>query len=151
MNLPHGFRPLESRSPFVNHVGPFFVKEEADGVVFGLFVEEKHCNSSGSVHGGLVATVADLVLGNNIGVARTPKEVLAKYRSDGIAPGKDELPKIVTVNLTLDYLGRAVVGDWLEFRADVHKAGGTLSFASAQMTSDQGKVSRVSGVYRSIG
>lgn len=40
---------------------------------------------------------------------------------------------LVTVNLSVDYLSRADVWDWLEMRAETEKVERTLSFASANV------------------
>jgi len=52
------------------------------------------------------------------------------------------------VNLNLDFLGSARVGQWLEFRADVTRTGRSLSFASATVLADGQPCARVTGVFK---
>jgi hypothetical protein len=61
----------------------------------GLRIEERHCNGRGVAHGGLLVTLADLILG---------------YACVREASGLS----FVTVGLTTDFAGSAAVGDWVE-------------------------------------
>lgn len=150
MTIPAGFEPMLSDSPFVNLVGPFYYKEEPQCICIGVVIERKHCNSSGRVHGGLIATMTDLILGANVGIACTPADVLQKFKRDGITPDPQTLPALVTVNLVVDFLGTAAIGDWLESRAQVHRTGNILSTASASMTCADVQVVRANGTFRNF-
>ena len=66
--MPAGFQPLNSTSPFNNLVGPFFARLENDQICIGVRLEEKHCNTSGRLHGAMVAAIFDVVLGHNVGL-----------------------------------------------------------------------------------
>ena len=66
MPIPPGFKPLQRSSPFNTLVGPLYTKGEGADRQIGLLAESKHCNSRGIVHGGLLATLADLALGYTI-------------------------------------------------------------------------------------
>lgn len=150
MTAPEGFKRLKSDSPFVELIGSFYFKEETSSYALGFTVEEKHCNSNGNIHGGMIATIVDMVLGNNLGIANTPIEIITKYQSDGVVPDVTDLPKLVTVNLSIDYLGRANVGDWLEIRAKTEKVGSALSFASANVQRNGKSITSASGIYRNL-
>ena len=76
----------------------------------------------GFLHGGLIAALADNAMGLSCGQA------LAR---DGLASNG-----LVTVSLSVDYLGKAQIGDWLAFDTTFVRPGRTLCFAEAQITAD---------------
>ncbi len=133
MQIAPGFELLRRSSPFRALVGPLYTKGEGAERMIGLLAEEKHCNSRGIVHGGLLATLADLALGYTIA-----------YLSD---PPKSA----VTASLTIDYVGSARVGDWLEVHTDVQKSGGRLTFANCYVHVGDARIVRASAVFASSG
>lgn len=97
--------------------------------VVGLRVESKHCNARGTVHGGILATLADVALGYTMALASTPPT------------------SRVTANLSLDFAGTARIGDWLETRADVLRHGSRLAFANCYITADEQRIVRARAVF----
>ncbi|KAF1047518.1 MAG: hypothetical protein GAK38_01869 [Xylophilus sp.] len=92
-------------------LGLVYTRQETDGsITAGLFIHERHLNTHQVAHGGLLATVADSILGFNAGKAAT-------------AP-------VVTVNLSVSYLGRVKEHDWLEVAVRIERTGRRLVFAS---------------------
>ena len=65
----------------------------------GLRIEPRHCNSRGTCHGGLLATLADVALGY---ACASPAARTGKGRN------------FVTVDLSLEYLASTQVGDWVQ-------------------------------------
>ena len=61
--IPEGFRKLDVTDDFVGLVGPLWFKAEEDGLRIGLPLEKRHGNPMGWAHGGLLVTVADMVMG----------------------------------------------------------------------------------------
>ena len=98
-------------------------------MVLGLRVEQKHCNMRGTLHGGIVATLADVALGYAIAFSTKPPTGL------------------VTANLTLDFAGTARIGDWLEARVDVQKKGSRLAFANCYLSVAEQRIVRASAVF----
>ncbi len=131
--IPAGFEPIRRTSPFNTLVGPLYSKGEGAARTIGLRAEEKHCNSRGIVHGGLLATLADLALGYTIAFLSDPPK------------------SAVTASLTIDYAGSAEVGDWLEVRTDVQKSGGRLTFANCYIHAGDVRIVRASAVFASAG
>ncbi len=150
MTIPEGFKEIPTESPFVQMVGPLYYKEEQGSTRVGVLIERKHCNSSGSIHGGMIATIMDLVLGNKVGTEAVPQAVIEKFKADGVSPDPDDLPKLVTAQLSINYIGRASVGDWIEIRATADQAGKGLSFATGEIMHGDEKVSSATGVYRNL-
>src|SRR5205823_5050974 len=71
--IPQGFEALRrGSSPFLASLGTLHVKDEGGGVVIGLRIEEKHLNTQGVAHGGMLVTLADSAMGIVIAMRRTP-------------------------------------------------------------------------------
>ena len=129
MNVPPGFKPLFRTSPVLDLIGPIYSLGEGKNLVLGLRAETKHCNSRGTVHGGIVATLADVALGYVMAFTSDP-------------PGN-----LLTANLSLDYAGSANAGDWLEARVDIQKQGSRLSFANCYILAQGERIVRASAVF----
>lgn len=131
--VPEGYVRATHGGPFAADLGPFFVLRGEAGVRLGLRVAPRHCNTAGMAHGGLVASLADLGLIHAVGVARE-------------RAGHTRVP-MSTVSLTLDYLGPAPGGSWLEIRAEVTRLGSSIAFVEGAITADGERVGRASGVF----
>ncbi len=129
MNIPPEFQPLFRRSPVLDLIGPLYSRGEGAGLVIGLLAEAKHCNARGTVHGGILATLADVALGYTMAFSSTPPA------------------NLVTANLTLDFAGTAKIADWLEARVDVQKKGSRLSFANCYIIVNEQRIVRASAVF----
>jgi len=129
MTPPADFRPLFRASPVSELIGPIYCRGEGQELVLGLRVESKHCNARGTVHGGILATLADTALGYAMAFSTTPPMSL------------------VTASLTLDFAGTAKIGDWLEAHVDVQKAGKRLAFANCYLLNDKLRIVRSSAVF----
>jgi acyl-coenzyme A thioesterase 13 len=127
--IPAGFEPLFRTSPFVDSIGPLFSRGKGAELVIGLHAERKHCNNRGLVHGGVLATIADIALGYALAYASDPPLSL------------------VTASLTLDFAGSAKEGDWMEAHVDPHKAGSRLAFANCYIRVGDQRIVRASGVF----
>lgn len=129
MDAPKGFAPFPEQGPFLEHVGPVQVCEDADELVLGLRAEERHANHRGTVQGGLLSTFADFALGRAIE-----------------ADAGDDKDR-ATVSLTVDFLKPAKPGDWIESRTRVDRVGSTLAFADCSLTVDGRDVARARAVW----
>jgi uncharacterized protein (TIGR00369 family) len=129
VNAPEGFQPLFRSSPMLEMIGPLFSKGKGADLAIGLRVQAKHCNARGTVHGGILATLADVALGYTLASATTPPA------------------NLVTANLTLDYAGTAKVGDWLQTHVDIQKHGSRLAFANCYITAGEQRIVRASAVF----
>lgn len=129
MDIPGDFRPLFRSSPVLELIGPLYCRGEGADLVTGMRAEAKHCNARGTVHGGMLATLADVALGYAMAFSSTPPASL------------------VTANLTLDFAGTAKTGDWLEARVDVQKRGSRLAFANCYITVNEQRIVRASAVF----
>jgi len=133
MSIPDNFKPLFRTSPVLDLIGPIYYRGEGRELVLGLRAETKHCNARGAVHGGILATLADVALGYTMAFASDPPAVL------------------VTANLTLDFAGTAKSGDWLETRVDIQRQGSRLSFANCYISVAGRRIVRASAVFLASG
>ena len=129
---PTGFARHDRKSPLTDPWEPLYSRKADDAVVLGLRAGRAHTNSRGFVHGGLIASLADNAMG------------LSCARRLG------ELASLVTVNLTVDFLGSALDGQWLEFDTVFVKPGSTLCFAQAFVTADGQPCARANAVFRVV-
>jgi acyl-coenzyme A thioesterase PaaI-like protein len=132
LDVPEGFERHDRKSPVTNPWEPLYRRFSGDTVILGLRAGAAHTNSRGFVHGGLISTLADNAMGLSCG------------RKLG------DLSSLVTVNLTVDFLGSALQGQWLEFDTVFVKPGGTLCFTQAFVTADGQPCARANAVFRVV-
>ena len=142
-SVPPEFQKFETQSPFNVNVGPYYFREDDDAIVFGLLVENHHCNAAGRLHGGMVSALADIALGHGIAKSQSADHILSKAN----ASERRGLP-MVTLSLSTDYSGTAGKGDWLEVYVEVQHVGKSTAFANAYLQRDSTKIARVSGIYK---
>jgi uncharacterized protein (TIGR00369 family) len=129
MDTPKGFQPLFRTSPALELIGPLYCRGEGANLEIGLRVEAKHCNARGSVHGGVLAMLADVALGYTMAFSSDPPTGL------------------VTAHLSLDFAGTAKIGDWLQTQVDIQKQGNRLSFANCYIRVGEQRIVRASAVF----
>jgi uncharacterized protein (TIGR00369 family) len=128
--IPDAYEPWARSSPFLDLIGPLYSKVGPGDILwFGVRVDGRHVNRRGFAHGGLLATLADMVLGYT--VARAAKDH----------------PPFVTTSMSLDIASPARLGDWLEGKAEVQKLGRTTGFANAYLLIGDRRVVRASAVF----
>jgi uncharacterized protein (TIGR00369 family) len=125
---PDGFHAIPRLSPFNALVGPLYERRRGDAVSIGVRIEEKHTNSRGICHGGLLATIADLALGY---------AMLAKTGGKGF----------VTAHLAIDYAGAARIGDWIESAIEIQRVGSRLAFANGYLVCGESRIVRASAIF----
>jgi len=130
--LPEGFVPISRTSPFTDLIGPIYQKTDESGLIIGLVADEKHCNARGMVHGGVLGTLADIAMGYSAAFSTQPPT------------------RIVTTSQTVDYVGRAEKGDWIEVHTDVQKVGRSIAFANCYFHVDSRRIARASAVFSVI-
>lgn len=130
---PEGYVRATHGGPFAGDLGPFWSRVTPEATSLAVRVLPRHCNSAGAAHGGFIASLADLGLIHAVATAR---------RAEG-------LPRVplTTVSLSVDYIGPAAAGAWLELAASVSRLGRNLCFAEGAMVADGRRVARVSGVF----
>ena len=131
--IPNGLPPGAeniSMGGFNRYAGPIWrLPAEGDVRRFALVVEEKHMNSAGSVHGGMLMTFAD------ISMSQTSRA----------ASGAETCN---TVSLTCDFVGPGKLGEILESRVRVTRRTRTMVFLSADITVGDRPVAVATGLWK---
>ena len=113
-----GFSLRGNPSPLTDPWEPIYSREETDRIDIGLWLREAHCNGRGFAHGGLISALADSCMGHSC------------FHAMG---GKNRL---VTVSLSVDFLGITRPGAWMEIKSEVVKTGRSLCFVQCKVTAD---------------
>jgi uncharacterized protein (TIGR00369 family) len=131
-DIPSGFTRMSNGADeeFVSRNGPLYGKREGDRFVLGFRVEQRHCNPGNTCHGGMLGTLADMLLIH----CSNMQARLSRY--------------LLTVNLTCDFIGPAPLGAWLEGRGEVLRVTKSLVFAQGLITADGEPVLRTNGVFK---
>ena len=128
--IPDGFRELRVSDDFVGLIGPLWFKAEGDNLRVGLPLEPRHGNPMGWAHGGLLVTVADMVMGAGSGHAtgiRWPHP---------------------TVSLSTEFVRGAKLGQWLEGTARIARRTVNFCFCSCDLVCGGEIVLVASGVFK---
>lgn len=130
-DIPNGFARLRLRpAGFIEVNGPLYGTMRDGRFVLGFAVEDRHCNPIGTCHGGMLATLADMLV------------------AMGSSLQADLSCFLLTVNLTCDFLGTVPSGTWLEGTVDVLRATRTLVFSQGMLTRAGDPVLRASAVLK---
>ena len=117
---------------FEERAGPFYERFDEDGAVCAFMAEQRHMNGGGFMHGGCLLTFADSALFT-------------------IARGALGDQMAVTLNLSGDFLDSAKVGERIESRGEVTRAGKSTIFVRGLITADNRPVLSFTGIIRKIG
>lgn len=121
----------ETPSPFVNFVGGCWQRVTGGGVDVALRVLPEHCNTHGTIHGGMLLVLADQV------VAMTSKLLTGRTG--------------MTMHVDADFLASAPAGALLEGRARMLRQTRSTAFVEAHLCVSEEPVLRASGVIRLMG
>jgi len=131
--IPDGFTPVTNAGNFSSMIGPTYQRREEDGsLTFGLLVEEKHLNSRGVVHGGMLMSFMDQLLGRTV------------HNQIGVRP-------TATVQLDNQFLAGVRDGDWVVGRGTVERATRSIVFITGRLSVNNEPVLISSGVWKILG
>jgi uncharacterized protein (TIGR00369 family) len=130
-NPPEGFTLSTTRGPYTSHNGPFYHLVTETEFRHGVRVKQRHCNSRGITHGGMLMAFADGLLGT--AVFRATKTVA------------------LTIRMNSDFLSSARPGEWLEGTARVTKATRSVAFCEAELFVGNRAVMKATGVFKLMG
>ncbi len=128
-DTPAGFAPIFRTSAFLETIGPLYSAGCGASLVIGVRVQEKHTNARGTLHGGVLASIADIALGYGLATSTNPPT------------------SMVTANLSVDFAGSAQIGDWIETTLDIQKVGSRMAFANVYFSVGGERIARASGVF----
>lgn len=128
--VPEGFVAFNPRDDFVGHNGPLWLKAESDGLRVGLLVEKRHCNPMGVVHGGMMMTLADMVMGMGCGFVtgmRFPHP---------------------TISMNCDFIRGPKIGQFVEGMGRIARRTRNLIFSSCELVAGGEVMLTASGVFK---
>lgn len=111
--------------------GPFYFRIDEQGPVAAFRAERKHMNGANVMHGGCLMTFADFAL-----FAIANKEMDGGYG--------------LTVAFTSEFLDGPKVGEWVEARGEVLRAGRSLVFVRGIVTADGRPCLNFSGTLKKV-
>lgn len=115
---------------FLGHIGPMLWRETEDGTrLYGIPADDRHRNRSGVVQGGMLATLADRSLG---------------YAARKHDPGQNQ----ATLQLNIQYIAPARIGDFIIATCKVVQRTSTVAFVEGTLTADDRIVAKVSGIWK---
>ncbi len=127
--IPEGFVALPRSSPLLDLIGPVYCRGLGLQLEVGLLIEPRHANGRGTLHGGVLATLADVGMGYAMAFSSDPP-----------------LP-LITASMNLDYLGSVKIGEWLSVRLEHSKRGRQMAFATVVLEVGERTVARANGVF----
>ena len=131
-DIPRGFERQSRRSPLTDPWEPIYTKQTPDAIILGVRLATPHTNARGFVHGGLIAAMTDKAMGHSCAL---------KMRG---------VHSLVTVSMSIDFVGSAQIGQWLTVETDVIKTGSTLCFAQCLVKADDAIIARANGTFRVV-
>jgi acyl-coenzyme A thioesterase PaaI-like protein len=129
--IPAGFQAHFRKSPATDPWEPLYTRRSDRAIDLFVEVRAAHCNARGILHGGVLAALFDNVMGLSL------HAVLGKNQTN-----------IVTINLGLDYIGSAKIGDSLLILPRVLRAGGSIGFCDAFASCDDRPIARANATFR---
>lgn len=132
--IPAGFEPHFRKSPVTDAWEPLYSRRTGTAVHMGLRLARAHTNSRGLIHGGLIAALSDNAMGYSCAQAM----------------GWDTSKSLVTINLAVDFIGSATIGQWLSIEPEVIRNGSTICFAQSLIKADDVVIARANGTFRVV-
>lgn len=131
-SIPPGFEPSPIGDGFIDHIGIPYARREADGTyVLAFRAQKHHLNIRNVVHGGMLSAFADVAIGMNL--ARSAVHI-------GSEP-------LATLNLSVDFIGTARDGDWVEASVSLSKKAGKVRFGHCDVRANGRLVVQAKGVF----
>jgi uncharacterized protein (TIGR00369 family) len=131
-DIPDGFERQSRPSPLTDPWEPIYSKQTPDAIILGLRLATPHTNARGFAHGGLIAALTDKAMGHSCG-----------HKMRGVH-------SLVTVSMSIDFVGSAQIGQWLTVETDVIKTGSTICFAQCLVKADDAVIGRANATFRVV-
>jgi uncharacterized protein (TIGR00369 family) len=129
---PPGFTPTHLTDPFEIYVGPVFERGAKGARHFAFFVDQRHLNMRGVIHGGKLMTFADAALGQ-------------------AAWDACDHARCVTLNMQSQFLAPAVAGDLVEVAPVLTRRTRSLMFLRGDFTVRGEPIYSVASVWKILG
>lgn len=129
IQTPDGWKAVPMNG-FISHLGPMLRSVETQGL-FALQTDDRHENSIGLVHGGVLTSLLDQVMANTA------------WSACGKQP-------MVTIQMDTRFVGAAKAGDFLTSKATIRQATRSLVFVDADVDGPNGPVATATAIMKFI-
>ncbi|RKE39115.1 uncharacterized protein (TIGR00369 family) [Paraburkholderia sp. BL23I1N1] len=130
---PEGFELMPAFGPFHELVGALWHRKSERGQVIGMRVREQHRNRGQMMHGGMICMLADTAI-----------TWASKY-------SREPALKVLTTSLTVNFMGNAQPGDWVEAHVNVLKAGQRVVFSDCLIWANGRRIAQASAQFQVMG
>jgi uncharacterized protein (TIGR00369 family) len=126
-----GYARYETPSPFIHFIGGLWSKVEGERAFVAMRIRDPHCNSFGSIHGGMLLALSDQLIA----------------MSSRLLTGRAGM----TMHVNADFLDAAPAGTVLYGEGRVLRATRSTAFLEGHWFGEGRPVLRVSGLVRLMG
>ena len=127
---PEGFRPINETGGFDDLVGPLYARRLDDGTYrMGFSAAQRHANPQGVIHGGMMMSLCDTVMG------------VAVYRAIG-------KKRCATISLNCNFVSSGRRGDWIEASAEIVRRGQSVVFVRGKLERDGTTLMTADGIWK---
>lgn len=130
-HVPPGFAPVQTKG-FAGFVGPVLHGRDAEGEVFLFDIAPQHLNGADRLHGGMMMTLAAIVMGE-----------VAHAAANREKDGGETRP----LSLNCDFVSAGEAGERVEGRASVTRATRSVLFMSGDLKVGSRILMTATGVY----
>ncbi len=134
------FTPHERSSPVTDPWRPIYASTVGGTFRLAIVLGKQHCNGRGMLHGGVIAALMDNAMGLTLG--------LALKAAGENAPERAHAKGIVTTSLSVDYIGVAELGQWIEIKPRVVNLGRGSGVVDALVAVDDQTIARANASFR---
>jgi uncharacterized protein (TIGR00369 family) len=121
---------LPNPCPFSALIGPVQRRRVGDQWVYGLRVTQQHTNSAGIMHGGVITSFLDEVIGEIVNDLGNRKHV--------------------TVQFSTTFLSMARVGDFLECDCEIVRTTRSMTFIAARLNVNGEAIATATAIFKAM-
>jgi uncharacterized protein (TIGR00369 family) len=127
---PAGYTAVFGDVGFNKHVGPIW--QSPDKKEFLLDIRDVHLNGGGTLHGGMMMALADVVLGRSVRDALEGKSA-------------------VTISLNCDFIGPAKLGERVRGTAKITRRTRSIVFIGCELSVEGRTIMTATGIWKILG
>jgi acyl-coenzyme A thioesterase PaaI-like protein len=129
--FPQGFTPVQTKG-FGGFAGPVLEGRDGQGALFLFDIAAQHLNGDDRLHGGMMMSLASIVMGE---VARAA------------APGGGDAAATRPLSINCDFVSAGEAGERVEGRAIVTRATRSILFITGDLRVGERILMTMTGVY----
>lgn len=129
---PAGFRIMKSPGTFSEYIGPLYFKRDGEQYSYAFHALPHHDNGNGVIHGGMMVTFIDEIMGTDV------------WRAIG-------KKRCATISLNCDFVAAVKPGDWVEARTNMVRKGVSVIFMRGELVVGDKTVLTADGIWKVIG